>query len=51
MASQVRSTAGAVQMRNEKGEMVMTKVKVKRYIPGQRPDFAKDQSDSEVRWE
>lgn len=42
----VLSTAGAIPVRNEKGEISMQKVKVSRYIPGKRPDYAKDQSSS-----
>jgi hypothetical protein len=43
-------TLGAVQVRNEKGELVMQKVKVKRYIPGKKPDYAPDRSESELVW-
>jgi microfibrillar-associated protein 1 len=44
----VHSTAGAVPVRNKKGEISMQKVKVQRYISGKKPDYARGKiSDSE----
>lgn len=43
----IYSTAGAVPIVNEKGEISMQKVKVQRYISGKRPDYARRYSDSE----
>jgi len=48
----VTSTAGAVQIKNEKGELSLQKVKVERYISGKRPGYAKkdynlEESDNE----
>lgn len=45
----IQSTAGAVPVRNLKGEISMQKVKVQRYISGKRPDYASssDSSDSD----
>ncbi|XP_013106183.1 microfibrillar-associated protein 1 [Stomoxys calcitrans] len=43
----IQSTAGAIAVRNEKGEISMQKVKVQRYISGKRPDYAKYDSSSE----
>ncbi|GFS24758.1 microfibrillar-associated protein 1 [Elysia marginata] len=43
----IMSTAGAIPVRNEKGELTMEKVKVTRYMRGQRPEFAPDSSSEE----
>ncbi|KPJ15747.1 Microfibrillar-associated protein 1 [Papilio machaon] len=43
----IQSTAGAVPIRNEKGELSMQKVKVQRYISGKKPDYAQGVSSSE----
>lgn len=40
----IQSTAGAVPVRNEKGEVSMQKVKVHRYVSGKRPDYAPHES-------
>jgi microfibrillar-associated protein 1 len=40
-------TAGAVPVRNEKGELRMEKVKVTRYISGKRPAYAQSSSENE----
>jgi len=43
----IHSTAGAVPITNDKGEVSMQKVKVQRYISGKRPEYARQYSDSE----
>lgn len=43
----IQSTAGAVTVINEKGEVSMAKVKVRRHIAGKRPDYAHGESASE----
>jgi len=43
----IQSTAGAVVITNEKGEVSMKKVKVQRYVSGKRPDYAKASSGEE----
>ena len=53
----IQSTAGAVPVLNQKGEVSMKKVKVSRYISGKRPDFAtgrknlEESSDEDERYE
>lgn len=42
----IRSTAGAVPVVNEKGEITMQKVKVTRYVTGKRPLYAPDEEES-----
>ena len=43
----IQSTAGAVPVRNDKGEVSMKKVKVHRYVSGKRPEYAPDASSEE----
>ncbi|XP_014775799.1 microfibrillar-associated protein 1 [Octopus bimaculoides] len=43
----IQSTAGAVTIKNEKGDITMQKVKVNRYVTGKRPDYAPDSSSEE----
>lgn len=43
----LQSTAGAVPIKNEKGDITMQKVKVNRYVTGKRPDYAPDTSSDE----
>ncbi|XP_067000713.2 microfibrillar-associated protein 1 [Anabrus simplex] len=43
----IQSTAGAIPVRNDKGEVSMQKVKVHRYVSGKRPDYAPVSSSEE----
>lgn len=47
MANVGLSTAGAIPIRNKKGELSMQKVKVQRYISGRKPKYADEGSTSE----
>ncbi|GIY81350.1 microfibrillar-associated protein 1 [Caerostris darwini] len=44
LQTQIQSTAGAVPVLNEKGEVSMQKVKVFRYVSGRRPKYAPEES-------
>lgn len=44
LQSQIQSTAGAIPVLNEKGEVSMQKVKVFRYVSGRRPKYAPEES-------
>ncbi|KAF6019128.1 Mfap1 [Bugula neritina] len=43
----IQSTAGAVAMRNDKGELYTQKVRVNRYVTGKRPEYAPQSSSEE----
>ncbi|KAK3926119.1 Microfibrillar-associated protein 1 [Frankliniella fusca] len=47
VTSGIQSTAGAVPVKNDKGELSMQKVKVHRYVSGKRPDYAPMSSSEE----
>lgn len=44
----IQSTAGAVPVRNQKGDLSMQKVKVHRYVSGKRPEYAPSTSSEEM---
>lgn len=50
-ASGLSGTGGAVPVRNEKGELTMQKVKVQRYVAGQRPKYAPSSDNEEEMYE
>lgn len=43
----IQSTAGAVSVKNKKGELKVEKVNVHRYIAGKKPEWAPEHSDDE----
>jgi len=43
----IQSTAGAVSVKTKKGDLVVQKVNVKRYIAGKKPEWAPDHSSEE----
>ncbi|KAL3315754.1 Microfibrillar-associated protein 1 [Cichlidogyrus casuarinus] len=47
IANQVLSTAGAIPIKQKKGDVYMQKVKVQRYVAGKRPDYAPSSSEEE----
>ena len=43
----IQSTAGAIPVKNDKGEISMQKVKVQRYISGKKPEYASNNFSSD----